>query len=64
MIRYFLFVATVLGSAATAIAAISPEAPTARKNITVIEKNQFWHVVDDFTIEDCDNEDCAEDLAS
>jgi hypothetical protein len=64
MIRYFLFVAAVIGSAATAIAAIAPDTSMERKNVTVIEKNQFWHVVEEFTVEDCDNEDCTEDFAS
>ena len=43
MIRYTLFVLTVLGSAATAIAAIAPahDMIPANGNVTVIEKNQL-----------------------
>ncbi len=44
MIRYMLFVVTVLGTAASAIAAISPAQRTAFEshvqNVTVIEKNR------------------------
>jgi hypothetical protein len=61
MVRYFLFVFAILGSAATAIAAISPDTGLARKNITVIEKNQFWHIIDETTVDECDVEDCSEE---
>ena len=60
MKRYTLFVLIVMGSAATAIAAIAPEPfnPHAA-NITVIEKNQAWPLVGPLTVEDCRNEDCS-----
>jgi hypothetical protein len=59
MIRYAFFVLAILGSAATAIAAISPKDTGPRTNITVIEKNQFWDIVDDTTVTLCAQEDCA-----
>jgi hypothetical protein len=63
MIRYTLFVITVLGSAATAIAAIAPATPSALNpaNITVIEKNQAYPVYGELVFEDCSQEDCSEE---
>jgi hypothetical protein len=61
MARYTLFVLLVIGSAATAVAAIAPEnsiSATAR-NITVIEKNQVFPVLGPIIVEDCASEDCA-----
>lgn len=64
MKRYTLFVLIVMGSAATAIAAIAPEHRAAfnprAANITVIEKNQAWPLVGPLTVEDCLTEDCSE----
>ena len=62
MIRYSLFVIAVIGSAASAIAAIAPGTATdlARKNVTVIEKNQTWHVINEITVSPCAAEDCSD----
>ena len=61
MARYTLFVMLVLGSAATALAAIAPQDPliAAGKNLTVIEKNQAFPVIGPIVVEDCVTEDCA-----
>lgn len=62
MIRYSLFVIAVIGSAATAVAAIAPHATTQinPKNVTVIEKNQTWFVVNELTVQDCAVADCSD----
>ena len=62
MIRYTLFVLTVLGSAATAIAAIAPshEMIPANGNFTVIEKNQAFPVYGPIVVEQCAVEDCSD----
>jgi hypothetical protein len=63
MIRYTLFVLTVLGSAATAIAAIAPGhdlTPTNTKNVTVIDKNQAFPVYGPIVVEQCAVEDCSD----
>jgi hypothetical protein len=62
MIRYTLFVIAVIGSAATAVAAIAPNAATQTnpKNMTVIEKNQTWHVVNELTVQECAVADCSD----
>ena len=62
MIRYTFFVLTVLGSAATAIAAIGPasDMPLANaKNVTVIEMNQAYPVYGPLVVEPCAVEDCS-----
>jgi hypothetical protein len=61
MARYTLFVMLVIGSAATALAAIAPQDPmiAAGKNLTVIEKNQAFPVIGPIVVEDCVTEDCA-----
>ncbi len=63
MIRYMLFVVTVLGTAASAIAAISPAQRTAFEshvqNVTVIEKNQAFPLVGPLIVEECANDDCS-----
>jgi hypothetical protein len=61
MVRYTLFVLTVLGSAATAVAAIQP-APSdiTGKNVTVIEKNQFWSDLNAAEFKACAKEDCSD----
>ena len=63
MIRYTLFVLTVLGSAATAIASIAPnhDMPVAgSKNVTVIEMNQDFPVYGPIVVEQCAVEDCSD----
>ena len=62
MTRYTLFVLTVLGSAATAIAAIAPQHTSfdiGQANVTVIEKNQAFPLVGPLIVEDCVTDDCA-----
>ncbi|MFN0192538.1 MAG: hypothetical protein ACKVP5_11285 [Aestuariivirga sp.] len=62
MLRYSLFIAAVLGSAATAIAAIAPvtDEITSAKNVTIIEKNQAFPVFGPIIVEQCATEDCSE----
>jgi hypothetical protein len=63
MIRYTLFVLTVLGSAATAIASIAPnnDMPLpGSKNVTVIEMNQAFPVYGPIVVEQCAKEDCSD----
>lgn len=63
MIRYTLFVLAVLGSAATAIAAIAPDhdlTPANAKNVTVINKNQAFPVYGPIVVEQCAVEDCSD----
>jgi hypothetical protein len=62
MTRYTVFVLIVLGSAASAIAAIAPQtqlSETNPLNATVIEKNQAFPLVGPLIVEDCDMEDCS-----
>jgi hypothetical protein len=63
MIRYTLFVLTILGTAATAIAAVHPGAaelvPTPA-NTTVIEKNSPFPVLGPIIVEECAIEDCSD----
>jgi len=63
MFRYTLFVMTVCGSFATAIAAAIPATEDLRQedlNTTVIEKNQPFPVLGPLVIEPCVNEDCSD----
>ncbi len=63
MIRYTLFVLTILGTAATAIAAVSPMATEPAgmpKNITVIEKNSPFPVLGPIVVQECAKEDCSD----
>jgi hypothetical protein len=62
MIRYTLFVLAVVGSAATALAAIQPAAMVndGTRNTTVIEKNQFWPMEGNLVVEACAVEDCSD----
>ena len=62
MVRYTLFVIAVIGSAATAIAAINPKADlvTSTRNVTVIEKNQIWPIEGKLVVEKCAVEDCSD----
>jgi hypothetical protein len=63
MTRYTLFALIVMGSAATAIAAIVPDRAITldqhSQNVTVIEKNQAWPQIGPLTVEECRNEDCS-----
>ena len=63
MIRYTLFVLTVIGSAATAIASIAPnhDMPVAgSKNVTFIEMNQAFPVYGPIVVEQCAVENCSD----
>ena len=62
MVRYTLFILAVAGSAATAWASITPATTinTASRNVTVIEKNQFWPVEGKLIVEKCEVEDCSD----
>lgn len=63
MIRDMLFLAIVLATAASAIAAISPAQLTAFEanvqNVTVIEKNQAWPLAGPLIVEECDDDGCS-----
>jgi hypothetical protein len=60
MIRYSLFVLTVLSASAIGIAALQPvQALTPPTNVTVIAKNQAFPVFGPLVFEDCATEDCA-----
>lgn len=61
--RYTMFLLAVLGSAATAIAAIAPASMTPeldKSHITVIEKNQAFPQIGPLIVEDCTSSDCFE----
>jgi hypothetical protein len=63
MIRYTFFVLTILGTAATAIAAITPNhsaMPTNGLNVTVVQKNQAFPVYGPIVVEQCAVEDCSD----
>jgi chemotaxis protein CheY-P-specific phosphatase CheC len=61
MIRTLLIVTVVIGSAATAVAAISGSQVTApAKNVTVIEMNNVWASQADLSVEACAKEDCSD----
>ena len=60
MIRYSTFVLAILGSAATAIAALAPaDAVVTSRNMTVIEKNQAFPQFGPLVVETCEVEDCS-----
>ena len=63
MKRYTMFVLIIIGSAASAIAAIVPGhrvviQPTTH-NVTVMEKNQAWPLIGPLIVEECRTEDCS-----
>ena len=63
MIRYTLFVLTILATAASAIAAMAPahdDIDLSARNVTVIEKNQAFPLFGPIVVEDCAVEDCSE----
>ncbi len=63
MVRYTLFIAAVLGTAATAFAAVQA-APDAQQistaRMTVIEKNDVFPVLGPIIVEECAVEDCSD----
>jgi hypothetical protein len=63
MIRYTLFVIAVLGTAASAIAAVQPtvlEVASNPANVTVIEKNSPFPVMGPIVVQECQVEDCSD----
>lgn len=62
MVRYSIFVLVVIGSAATALAAIAPASdfPPTGRNVTVIEKNQAFPVLGPLVVQQCATEDCSD----
>ena len=64
MTRSTLFILIVLGSAASAVAAIAPQhqtgLETGNMNETVIEKNQAFPLVGPLIVERCKVEDCSD----
>ena len=63
MLRYSLFLATVCGTVATAIAAVGPatqDVAATEVNVTVIEKNQAFPSQGPLIVEPCANEDCSD----
>ena len=63
MIRYTLFVLTILGTAATALATVTPANTVAisnSKNISVFYKTDIGPVVAPLVVEQCAKEDCSD----
>jgi hypothetical protein len=62
MIRYTLFAMAIIGTAATAIAAVAPEQTALQQdqNVTVIEKNDVFPILGPITVEECAVEDCSD----
>ncbi|MBI2718926.1 MAG: hypothetical protein HY245_04715 [Rhizobiales bacterium] len=63
MIRYTFFIAIVVGSAATAIAAVGPGSravTTPSHNLTIIAKNQAFPILGPIVVEPCATEDCSD----
>jgi len=62
MARYILYVALVIATAATALAAIDPASHVDfdHANVTVIEKNQAFPQFEPLTFENCAVEDCSD----
>ena len=63
MKRTTLYLLIALGTAASALASVSPKEVTqiepASANETVIEKNQAFPLVGPLTVQECLNEDCT-----
>lgn len=62
MIRYTLFVLTVLATAATALAAGSVS-PAPSDNMTVIAKNGAYPILGELIVVPCAVEDCSDEVA-
>jgi hypothetical protein len=64
MIRYTLIVLAILGTAATAIAAVGPHtmkpAAGSHSNVTVIQKSSPFPVLGPIVVEECAVEDCSD----
>ncbi|MEI8180333.1 hypothetical protein [Aestuariivirga sp.] len=63
MKRTTLYLLIALGTAASALASVSPKEATQfeppSQNETVIEKNQAFPLVGPLTVQECLNEDCT-----
>jgi hypothetical protein len=63
MKRTTLYILIALGTAASALASVSPKEATAIAPVsgheTVIEKNQAFPLVGPLTVQECLNEDCT-----
>ncbi len=63
MKRTTLYLLIALGTAASALASVSPKEATSIEPVstheTVIEKNQAFPLVGPLTVEECLNEDCT-----
>jgi hypothetical protein len=63
MIRHTLFIITVIGTAATALAAVQP-APgaivTSGSNVTVVEKTDAFPFHGPIVVGQCAKEDCSD----
>jgi hypothetical protein len=63
MTRTTLYLLIALGTAASALASVSPKEATqiepVSQNETVVEKNQAFPLVGPFTVQECLNEDCT-----
>ncbi len=63
MIRYTLFVITVLGTAATAVASVAPVNSVVAsnpKNVSVFYKNDVSPIIGALVLEQCAKEDCSD----
>ncbi len=63
MIRYTLFVLTILGSAATAIASIAPAdqySITNPNTLSIVYMNNTTPMIDGVVVEKCAVEDCSD----
>jgi hypothetical protein len=63
MIRNAVFFAIVLGSAATALAAVAPTAhdiDVIGANVSVIQKNEVFPILGPIVVESCAVEDCSD----
>jgi len=63
MVRYAFLVLAVIGTAATAIAAVQPATKSAAArsgNVTVIHKNDAFPVLGPIVVEQCAKEDCSD----
>ena len=63
MVRYTFLILAVIGTAATAIAAVQPATKSAASRsagVTVIQKNGAFPVLGPIAVEQCAKEDCSD----
>jgi hypothetical protein len=61
MIRYTLFIVTIVATAATALAAVRPAPDMVNpNNLTIIAKNDLSPVLNSLVFETCALEDCSD----